>query len=275
MDIVIVIDANDPVSTQVCDCMLEGNIFAKASMTFKDAPVYSYRNAYMITNNQRSAEAEQVDEDIRSLLSIKPELTIFPTVHRSRSGIPSLTAHTQGNWAIAEMGGLNKRLGISAENFLKEALQTMAQKQPNYPSLDGFDVIQEATHHGPYVSCPSMFIEVGSTEKEWHNKEAVHLLAETITYLIENSNSIADQQYETAVGIGGPHANRNFRKIILNDEQIAISHICPKYMLENLDLGMLTHAMERSTQPASKVILDWKGIGPEKQRIVELLEENN
>jgi D-aminoacyl-tRNA deacylase len=34
-----------------------------------------------------------------------------------------------------------------------------------------FDVTMEATHHGPHVSLPTAFIEIGSTENEWEVPE--------------------------------------------------------------------------------------------------------
>jgi D-aminoacyl-tRNA deacylase len=273
MNIVIVLDENDTASMNIKERLLEQNIFAKTSMKFKNDLLYSYRNAYLLTNTVHSAEAENVDEDIAEITSIKPDLIIFPTVHSSQSGIPSLTVHTQGNWGIAELGGLDKRLGFAAEPFLKEGLQYMFEQQKKYPSLSEFDVIQEATHHGPVLNTPSMFIEIGSTPQEWKNSDAGKLLADTIVYLIDSSTRIQEAKYETIVGIGGTHSCKNFKKIMLFHETYALGHVCPKYALELLDETMIRQALKNSMHHATKVMLDWKGMGKEKERILTLLAD--
>ena len=55
----------------------------------------------------------------------------------------------------------------------------------------------------------------------------------------------------------------------------AVGHICAKYNLENLDIELVRQAMEKTIPNASLVLLDWKGLGKEKERIVKMLEENN
>ena len=38
----------------------------------------------------------------------------------------------------------------------------------------------EVTHHGPYLEVPALFIEIGSTEKDWPDESAAELLAQII-----------------------------------------------------------------------------------------------
>lgn len=273
MNILIVLDETDIASMNIKEHLLQQKVFTETSMKFKNNTIYSYRNAYLLTNTIHSAEAEDIDADIKEITTIKPDLIVFPTVHRAQSGIPSLTVHTQGNWGIAEMGGLSKRLGISAEPFLKEALKFMYEQKKNFQTLSQFDIIQEATHHGPLLSTPSLFIEIGSTENEWTNAEAGQLLADTIIYLVENSSVIEQMKYDTVFGIGGTHSCKNFKKMMLYHETYAIGHVCPKYALQNLDKEMISQALKKNMQPVSKVLLDWKGMGKEKKRILELLAE--
>ena len=40
---------------------------------------------------------------------------------------------------------------------------------------EGFGVSLEATHHGPYLRAPSLFIEIGSTEAEWERTDAAEV----------------------------------------------------------------------------------------------------
>jgi D-aminoacyl-tRNA deacylase len=129
--------------------------------------------------------------------------------------------------------------------------------------MPGYEIGQECTHHGPFCSKRAVFVEIGSSPAEWSSRKA----AETI------ANSLASLQIEeakVAVGIGGPHYAPHFNKLL--DQGYAFGHICPKYMLQELDLHMLRQAME--TSGAGLVVLDWKGLGEHKERILELLNRN-
>ena len=55
----------------------------------------------------------------------------------------------------------------------------------------------------------------------------------------------------------------------------AVGHICPKHNLESLDEDMLKQLIDKTLPKPEFVILDWKGLGKEKQRILELLEKNS
>ena len=276
MKIFIVIDKNSMAANNIKDKLLnEQKVFSETSLMFKEEKVYQYKNTYLITSPTYSVESEKIDEDIHTITSIKPDLVIFPTTHTSKSGIPSLMVHTQGNWGTAELGGLNKKICISAENFVKHSLKYLNDVIDNYFELENFDIAQEATHHGPILSCPSFFIEIGSTSKEWNIDEAGRIIAETLVYLIENSEEIKNEDYTTVFAIGGTHTCQNFMKIVLNDEKIAIGHVCPKYALHDLDKNMIQQGIERSMKKAEFVIVDWKGLGENKERILELLEEMN
>ena len=66
----------------------------------------------------------------------------------------------------------------------------------------------------------------------------------------------------------------NFNKVVLRTE-IAFSHICPKFQLENLDEELIKQSIEKTKEKVDFIVLDWKGLGKEKQRIVEMLKNLN
>ncbi|MBC8495138.1 hypothetical protein H8D36_03225 [archaeon] len=200
---------------------------------------------------------ENLDEELGC------DMIIFATKHESKSGVHSLSVHTQGNWGKAGLGGKPNDLGISPACWLKEAMKILEQKAIALH----YEVIQEVTHHGPSLSVPSFFIEIGSSVEEWNNPKAGKLLAETIVELLE----MDVPTYKTAVGIGGLHHTPSFKKIILNSD-IALGHACPKYNLENLDKKMLIQAMKKTVPKAELVIIDWKGVGSYKEQLKEMLE---
>src|SRR3989338_3904991 len=199
---------------------------------------------------------------------IAAETFIFASKHVSRAGINSLTVHSIGNWTKAEAGGRNRTLVRTPAALMKKCLQLMAEKAEK-AGLD-HEVIQEATHHGPYLEKPAMFIEIGSSEGRWNDEKAGRTVAETI---IEAINEDAGEKVKTAIGIGGLHYAQSFRKIMLGTGT-AISHICPKHQLAGLDEPMLRQAMEQSEPKAGLAILDWKGLGTEKERVKKILEDS-
>ncbi|MFC2135882.1 D-aminoacyl-tRNA deacylase [Bacteroidota bacterium] len=201
---------------------------------------------------------ENIDKEIDG------DLFIFPTTHSSRSGIHSLSAHVCGNWGKAELGGSDRELCTAATLYIKESLIKLKELSEGLE----FDIVQEVTHHGPYIEKPCFFIEIGSDETQWIRKDAGDILAKTIMLLLENN----PKNYKTAVGIGGLHTMPNFNKITFGDE-IAIGHCCPKYMLDDLDEELVRQALERTKPKADLVIVDWKGLGPHKEKIKKILEK--
>ena len=65
---------------------------------------------------------------------------------------------------------------------------------------DTFTVTLEATHHGPYSEIPTCFVEIGSREKEWSNREAGHMWSQALgRYFGLPSKTIVGEEY-IAVG---------------------------------------------------------------------------
>jgi len=197
---------------------------------------------------------EDIDKEIDA------DQFIFATKHASRSAIPSLSVHSPGNWGKAEAGGRDKELCAAPPSLLRFALQTIERLAP-------YEIVQECTHHGPYLEKPCMFIEIGSTEKEWGEKEPAVVIAKTIMHVLTNPVP----EYKAAFGIGGMHTTPAFRRVI-DHTDYAFGHVCPKYMLEELDEGMIRQGIERNTEKVDLVMLDYKGLKTEKARIIELLD---
>jgi D-aminoacyl-tRNA deacylase len=204
--------------------------------------------------------AEEIDKKIDG------DFFIFATRHQSREEVHSLSCHTPGNWGKADFGGSDRELGISSAIMLKKAYLELKKYSSEVPD---HEITLEVTHHGPLINKPCMFIEIGSTQKQWENKKAGEIIANVIISII-NSPELNGQKI--AFGIGGPHYCSNFNKI-LERTDIAIGHICPKYALSNLDEEMIKKAIFRTKEKVELVLLDWKGLGTEKQKIVDILKK--
>jgi len=209
------------------------------------------------------------EQDIITLENIDKEIDadifVFASKHVSEAGVNSLTVHSLGNWSTAERGGKERTLVRCPSAFMKSCLKILAAKAEE-AKLE-YEVAQEATHHGPYIDKPGMFIEIGSDESRWKDAEAGKVIASTIIEVIRTMNH---DNITTVVGVGGLHYAYNFKKIMLNSD-VAVSYVCSKHLLEALDEDMLTQAMQKSE--AGSVVLDWKGLGKEKAKLLQLLEK--
>ena len=88
-----------------------------------------------------------------------------------------------------------------------------------------------------------------------------------------NKTSI-ENRYESVFVIGGSHYNHVANKAMLQSN-LAVGHICAKYNLGNLDENMIKQAMKKIIPNPKFALVDWKGLGKEKQRILEILDKNN
>jgi len=204
---------------------------------------------------------------IDSADSIEADALIFASSHSSSSGKPTLSTHCIGNWNKAELGGKPRTL-VPTNSFLLKNYLLALQKKKGELNL-AYEVTAEVSHHGPFLSKPTVFIELGSSEKQWKDMKA----AEAVADVILNSTSI-EGNYKSAIALGGGHYCPEFTKVVLRTDW-ALGHICPGYALPFFDQEMLRQAIQATHPKPEAIILDWKGLGKEKPRIKELLEKQS
>jgi len=274
MSIAIISSTNDKASTNIKNSLLGNFNFKEAEEKYGDNPIYSGiiedKKIKVYTINSDLIHGENIDNGIDA------DLFLFISKHRAKEERKTLTVHPIGNFGKAEFGGKEKSLCFVPSLLFKLIFNELAKNAAN--SL--YEATVEATHHGPYLEKPALFVEVGSTEKEWEDKNAAEIVAKSIInsikYYINAAQDINknNKKINTAFIIGGGHYNHAANKLMLKDG-FAAGHICGKYNLENLNAALIKDAMEKIVPKASFVLLDWKGLGKEKQRVVRLLEENN
>lgn len=197
----------------------------------------------------------------------RTDLIIFASRHRSESGKPTLTTHPCGNWnEKAEFGGKPRTLAPTSALALKAAMLELSKG-----ALPGFEAVLECTHHGPLLRTPFIFVEIGSTEKEWGIQEAGEVVAKACYAACRQQ--LPPQRI--AIGIGGIHYPHEITKEVLC-ENIAVGHICPKYAMEWLDEGMMRQMVEKSGGKVELALIDWKSLkAPERERALSLLKAFN
>ncbi len=187
------------------------------------------------------------------------DFVVFASKHKSEKGNSSLSVHAPGNWRGSDFGGKDGKVAPTSAFVLKYLFQKLNE---NYDSsnVDGYGVTLEVTHHGPTINKPCCFIELGSSEEQWQDKEAARVVAKTIMDLQDYKPG----GWVPCIGVGGPHYCPNFNKIQLNSSY-AVSHVIPQYMLP-LTETMLKEAEEKTSELVKFVLVDWKGCGKSEER---------
>jgi D-aminoacyl-tRNA deacylase len=254
----IIVSTKDIAGMNIRNVLVELHGFNKTTETFHGNPVYMKEGIKLYTTDSETIHSEGIDE------SVEGDWIIFATRHQAASARKSFSTHVCGNWGKAEAGGSDKKLCVALPAVMKEALR----KIESVYGGDEFDIIQECTHHGPLLSKPCMFIEIGSTEKEWERHDAGDVIARVVNYIVMNPV----KKYKSVVVLGGGHYSQVGTKLMLKTDY-AVGHICPKHMLTELDEDLLKQAVEKNGNNFDMVVLDWKGLGTEKQRIVSMLDK--
>ena len=229
---------------------------------FEGYPVYHFGVFSLYTLEQQHIRAEHLDEQIPA------ELFLFATEHASKAGKNALAVHSIGNWGPAEFGGKAKTLVSSPAVLLRKALQLIEEKAKDLP----YEIIQEATHHGPFLNKPALFLEIGCDDTAKKDKKAGKVIAETLLALDTPYDTQQNKELISVVGVGGLHHAPNFRSIQFKHNYV-VAHVCPKYALSQLTAPLIKEAMEKSIPTASVVLLDWKGLGSEKDAVVAMLNK--
>ncbi len=301
MKIALISSTQDTASANIRERLLENYKFVKTKIKFDGNEVYGClangKDIKLYTINTPLITRDDLDKKIEA------DVFLFMSRHRAGGGRASLTVHPIGNFGKAGAGGKDGQLGISSPEYLKKILKELTKNVKD----SEYEATVESTHHGPFMEKPALFVELGSNEKYWEDKAGAKIVAKSLMGAIEspnNKNSVinnnsnnneknnntlqsinkkknnfesknnANDNYEAVFVIGGSHYSHVANKALLNSD-FSVSHICPKHNFENLNTETLKQAMERSEPKASFVLLDWKGLGKEKQRILDLLKNNN
>ncbi|HID17872.1 TPA: D-tyrosyl-tRNA(Tyr) deacylase [Candidatus Bathyarchaeota archaeon] len=261
MVVAIAASKKDPAALNIAEKLLENYGFKEAE--FKGLRVHRRGNALLLFIEEEGPYAESLDQ-IFNLKAI-----IFASRHEAESGKPTLTVHAPGNLTSrAEHGGKPKELAVADPKRMRNALLTLSAKREELGL--SFDVCLEATHHGPTgMACPVLFIEIGSSSREWKDPKAGEAAAEAALAACESQTSGI-----VSVGFGGGHYARKHTKAVLGSN-FAVGHILPKFFFKEFDSAVVKKAFERNVEPCKTALVDWKGLkGPDRAKLIDFLSEN-
>lgn len=252
----IIVSKTDPAGMNIAHSLIEKFGFKESPDKFDNNSIYKNKskNMQLAFINSRQIFADNVN-------SLEGDAYIFASLHRGNK--PCLTVHPIGNFGKAEFGGKDNALVPSLPKIMKSYLAGL-KKQKQDKNLN-YDVCYEATHHGPFLSKPTLFIELGNDEKHWADKRAAEVIAETIV------NAAKPSGKRIALGIGGQHYPYYFTKLALTTD-IAFSHMCPEWALKDFTEENLQEMIAKTPEKIDLIAVEWKGLGKKKERIMKLLE---
>jgi D-aminoacyl-tRNA deacylase len=111
-----------------------------------------------------------------------------------------------------------------------------------------------------------MFVEIGSSEKQWEDPVAAKAVADAVW-----AAATRPSDGSLAVGFGGGHYSWKHTDAVVRSD-LAVGHILSKYFFEQYDPAIVDLAFRRSVGQCSKAIIDKKGMrGPQRAALTEFL----
>lgn len=205
-----------------------------SEVAFGGRESWRYRDLLLVTIPEHHLNRDHLDRDLEGTFQEPVDLVVYLSKHRSESGRPSLTVHPIGNPGRAEFGGQPGTLVPSAPRWMTAAFRGLDRAGKGL----GYEVTFEATHHGPYLTVPTFYIEQGSTPTEWDDPKAAQAIARVLLNLQPLDAPIA-------IGLGGGHYVPRHTDIARR-KRIAFGHLLPTYALENSDIELIDQAVERT-----------------------------
>jgi D-aminoacyl-tRNA deacylase len=262
MTVLIVASEKDRAGLNIVSCLARDYGFDK-SKEHSDPNILRKDDVILARTREETIHLESV--------SAFPNATsvIFASRHTSEKGDPCLTVHCTGNVLNeAPYGGQPRRLALVEPNRMRAALLSLAESREEL-GLSHL-VSLEATHHGPTeLPVPCMFVEIGSSEKQWEDPIAGKAVARAIW-----TAATSQARATPAVGFGGGHYSWKHTEAVVKGD-FALGHILSKYFFDSYDQTIVELAFRRTLGDCTHALIDKKGVrGPERTILVEFLKRS-
>lgn len=181
------------------------------------------------------------------------------------------SVHPVGNWnkkwprEPIDLGGKEKTLGKVSASLLSFVFRSLRQNN----HMQDYKVSVECTHHGPDISKPILFLEIGSNRDSWEDPEAQSVIIRTIKDTIENFKV---ENKKAFVVLGGSHYCEKIQDIL--EKGLLVSHVCPSSQVPFLSEGLIQEAINNTEETVDSVIIDIGGVGQHFERLLKILKKN-
>ena len=186
------------------------------------------------------------------VLSRHVSSTETPALTLHAIGVPGETPHGERGRSGGIKGTVvppSPRFGALFREMTRIATQLLLHNE--------YDLSLEATHHGPVLTRPTLYLEIGSTEERWQDSRASQVWAEAISNCLALNGGTPLGSWagegDVMVGLGGGHYAPRHRAVI-SQSDVWVGHILASYALDFeapdsadvLPLGNWRHAIESS-----------------------------
>lgn len=227
----------------------------------KDGDIYKGKFFDLVTIKTPAIEADWLEE------KYEYDGFVFLSKHAAESGVLALTCHSTGNFSEAKFGGKTRQLAVPHPHLQKQYIQSLWKRNNDFSD---FQITIEATHHGPTnLNKPALFVEIGTTEKQWNDTELCNSIAKIVVDVLQSER----KKFPVAICFGGTHYPEKFTKELI-DGRFALGTVMPKHALDFLDEQLFSHIMERNNT-ARAALLDWDGMGQNKQKVLDFLSKTD
>ena len=252
----------DKASTLMAQVLITDYGFRETGKKFKN-------NQILIRNDDVLLFSEKDVLYIDDLDVFSPEAYIFLSRHASQSATPTITSHFPGN--IGEdtfHGGKARELACTYPSLQKCFMQNLWKLKDDVKS---YDIVIESTHHGPTsLKRPVLFAELGSTAEEWTDLQAASIICKALAATLDSFS----RAKRIGIGLGGLHYSEKFTSLLVEDD-VALAGFISKHNLPNVMEDTIDSLINKSCEEITEAYLDWKGLGHEKRRIIQILEAKN
>ena len=83
-----------------------------------------------------------------------------------------------------------------------------------------------------------------------------------------------DRCTKVGIGLGGTHYPSKFNRLLLESE-FGLAAVASKHNLESIDEPMLSQMISKSIEKVTTIVLDGKGLGSHKDRIMKMAEKTS
>jgi D-aminoacyl-tRNA deacylase len=222
---VLVANRSDPASVNLRDWLLASGTWEETPRTFRGHPVHSRSEAILVEIDGPAVTDEALDADLRA--TNLPVMDVwFLSRHAAKSGTPSLTVHPIGNPGEARFGGRPQTLVPAAARDMGALLRRLRHHATRLKLPH--QVTYEATHHGPFLSFPTLFLEIGSDDAWYKDPVSGEAAAAAALDVLAGEGFV---QAPVLVGLGGGHYAPRATDLALAGEA-DFGHLLPSHALE-------------------------------------------
>lgn len=278
--VLLVASEEDPASTVLSESVLSKRPW---QTMFPDA--HRWGDVRLWKREERLLGLDHIDRDWHASTGEHPNEVIFLSRHVASSGRPALTVHPIGVPHLRPdepppFGGRSGRC-VPPNPRMTDLWRRLLDVDLMEIGLGAFERSLEVTHHGPWLTAPSLFLEIGSDATMWDHRGAADCLSELLLQSLEQGYTPGDR---VVITLGGGHYAPRANRF---GTEVEIGHMLANHSLrfgEDPEDGTWKQAVDaaleatRASYPDARVVahVERKSFkGPQRRCLLEHLRTSD